>query len=83
MKVLKFSASWCAPCKSMQKQIDKLKDGGKLNIEIVHIDIDEEPITTKEYGIRSVPTLIKLDEKVELVRSVGSLTTEKLLNFLS
>jgi thiol-disulfide isomerase/thioredoxin len=83
MKILKFSANWCAPCKAMQVQIDRLNEDGKLNTEIEHIDIEKNPDVAKEYGIRSIPTLIKLQGKMEIARSVGSLSNEKLLDFLS
>lgn len=58
MKVLKFYATWCGPCKAMTmilKGMDNLP-------EIEEIDIDQNNDITAQYGIRSVPTLVKLDD---------------------
>lgn len=81
MKILKFSANWCAPCNNMQTQIDRLKKEDKINIEIEHIDVDSSTEVAKKYGIRSIPTLIKLNGDVEISRSTGAMSDEKLMEF--
>ena len=48
----------------------------KLPIEVVDIDVHDD--LTKEYGIRNVPTLVMLDENIEVKRMVGSKTIEEL-----
>ena len=79
-KVLRFTASWCQPCKGLAKT---LADIG-TNIPIEVIDIDEPGDTPIIYGIRGVPTLIKLDENnTEVGRLVGMQTKEKLTEFLN
>lgn len=84
MKIQKYEASWCAPCISMQGQIDSLSKAGKLNVVIEHFDIEDYKDEAKALGIRSIPTLVKFDDSgKEIARSVGGLTTDKLLEFLS
>jgi len=82
MKILKFSAGYCNPCKQMDTQLYGMKhqlDG----VEIIHVDTDASPELAKKYNIRSIPTLIKLDDLGnEIVRSTGSLSSAKLLEFL-
>ena len=81
-KVLKLGALWCNPCKLMDTQIESLKDQ-LSNVEIIHVDVDTSPELGKKYNIRSVPTLIKLDDLGnEAARSIGSLTNAKLIEFL-
>ena len=48
----------------------------KLPIEVVDIDVHDN--LAKEYGIRSVPTLVMLDENIEVKRIVGSKTVKEL-----
>lgn len=69
MKVLKFYATWCGPCKAMSMILN-----GMDNLpEIEEVDIDENTELTAQYGIRSVPTLVKLDDAGnEVDRYVGS-----------
>ena len=58
MKLLYFSAPWCGPCKMFGPMMDRLASEG-LTIQKVNIDTETE-LTTK-YGIRSVPSVIKVD----------------------
>ena len=57
-KLLYFSASWCGPCKMFGPTMDRLAAEG-LNIQKVNIDVENE--LTAKYGIRSVPSVIKVD----------------------
>lgn len=78
-KVLKFSASWCGPCKMLSKTIE----GINTNVVFEEVDIDEQSELAVEYGIRGVPTLVMLDENVEVKRSVGNLTKQQLESWLN
>jgi len=81
MKLLKFYAEWCGPCKGLSKIIDGAKD--KINIAIEEYDIDNEMIMAQEYKVRSVPTMVLVDDTgAEIKRQVGMVNEEKLLEFL-
>ena len=69
MKVLKFYAEWCGPCKGLTMVINGAKD--KINIPIEEINIDEEIMTSVEYGVRSVPTMILLDDNNTEIKQIG------------
>jgi thioredoxin-like negative regulator of GroEL len=76
MRILRFTASWCKPCKELAKNI--LKSNITLPIEVIDIDLNPELAT--EYGIRSVPTLIMLDWNKEVKRIMGNKSTKELEN---
>ena len=74
MRILRFTAPWCQPCKDLAKNI--LKSNITLPIEVIDIDLNPELAT--EYGIRSVPTLIMLDWNKEVKRITGNKSTKEL-----
>jgi thioredoxin 1 len=77
-KVLRFTASWCQPCKAMAKLMEDID----TNLPIEVIDIDERSELAVDYGIRSVPTLVMIDENIEVRRMVGLATKDKLENWI-
>ena len=74
MKILRFTASWCGPCKSLAMNLEQ----ANLQMPIEIIDIDVQSDVAVEYGIRGVPTLVMLDENIEVKRLVGSKTITEL-----
>ena len=81
MKVLKFYAEWCGPCKALTQVIKKA--GDKVTIPVEDVNIDENVMLSQQFGIRSVPVMVLVDDKEnELKRQVGLINEEKLLEFL-
>jgi thioredoxin-like negative regulator of GroEL len=55
----------------------------KLPIEVEEVDIDDNIMMAQQFNVRSVPTLVIVDEQEnELKRHVGLLNEETLLEFL-
>ena len=79
-EVLKFSANWCGPCQMLSKTIKEIPD---IAIPIKEIDIDEELDLAAKYNIRSVPTLVMLENGSEVKRVSGALQSSKLKEFLN
>jgi len=78
-RVLRFTASWCQPCKGLAMTLNSID----TTIPIEVIDIDEKSDIARDYGIRSVPTLVMLDENTEVKRVTGSLPQAKLEAWLN
>jgi len=67
-KVIRFTASWCQPCKALASILEEID----TNIPIEVVDIDAQQDIAIEYGIRGVPTLVKVDENGNITgRMVG------------
>ena len=80
MKILKFYADWCGPCKALSTLIEK------ENLEVTNINVDsvlqEDIDLVNKYDIRNLPTLLKVDEDGNVIsKEVGMLSKEDLLNF--
>lgn len=78
-KILRFTASWCQPCKGLAMQLEEADLG--LPIDVIDIDVHSE--IAVEYGIRSVPTLILLDENIEMKRMSGMKTKQQLTEWIN
>ena len=74
--VVQFSATWCGPCKALTIAIEQNED--KFNVPIYKIDIDEAQGLAKALGIRSVPTIIRFENKQETKRLVRITPIEQL-----
>lgn len=72
-KIMRFTASWCQPCKAMAKNLEN----ANLGIDIEVVDIDVHTDLAVEYMIRSVPTLI-LKDGVSDKRLVGLKSTQEI-----
>ena len=71
MKLVKFYATWCQPCKTVQRMInDSMADYPNAAIESV--DIGEDIQLATKYRVRNVPTCILMtDDGEEVQRCVG------------
>ena len=66
VEVLKFSATWCGPCRVLAQTLKDVEG-------ITNIDIDKDRETPVKYGIRSVPTMVFLKDGVEVHRQSGNM----------
>lgn len=77
MKILKFYADWCAPCRTLTTMLD----GHDFPIKAINIDL--EPETTLKFNVRKVPTLVFIDEKENVLHRLnGVVTGEKVKEIL-
>lgn len=77
-KVIRFTASWCGPCKMLAKTLEQIE----TNTPIEVIDIDVHPELATEFGIRSVPTLVMMEDNVATKRIVGNKTIQEIEAFI-
>jgi thioredoxin 1 len=74
-KILRFTADWCNPCKSLAKNLSEADING-ITIEV--IDIDKSQETAIYYGIRSVPTLVMIKDDNVIKRHTGVMSPTQL-----
>jgi thioredoxin 1 len=78
-QLLKFSATWCGPCKSLANNFNHVDLG---DVDLVSIDIEEQSEKATQYGIRGVPTLVLLEDGVEVKRKTGVLMADQIEEFI-
>ena len=79
-KILKISAAWCGPCRQLKKELE----GWDGDVPILEFDADENEKLCNDFNIRSIPTIIILDENDnEIGRKVGMITKSELQNYIN
>lgn len=76
--LLKFSATWCSPCKTLASIIEN----NPPSIPVAEIDIDEDIEMAMNHKIRGVPTLLLMQDGEELRRKVGVVSSSQLRDFI-
>ena len=77
-----FWATWCGPCKSISPVIDELSREYAGRIKVAKLNVDENPATPGQYGVRGIPTLILFKEGKILEQIVGAVPKSRLTAML-
>jgi len=60
-RLVDLGAGKCIPCKMMAPILEELKEQYKGRLDVVFIDVWENPSVSKQYGIQMIPTQIFYD----------------------
>lgn len=77
-----FFATWCGPCKMLAPVLEEVAKEYP-DIKFVKMDVDECSNVSKEYGIMSVPTLLKLENGKLIDKKIGYVNKEELIKWIS
>lgn len=77
--VVDFWAEWCGPCKVMAPVLERLSEDYAGRVDFVKCNVDDCPITSQEYGIRNIPTIIFFRNGTPIDKTVGALPTGTLI----
>lgn len=81
--VVDFWATWCGPCKALSPKLDQMAKEFSDKIKFTKMDVDENPKTPSQYGIRGVPTLIIFKGGKIFKQVVGDQPIPSLKDFLN
>ncbi|MBP6898467.1 MAG: thioredoxin TrxC [Burkholderiaceae bacterium] len=74
-----FWAPWCGPCRQMAPQFEAAARQLKGRVLLAKVDTDANPQLAAQFGIRSIPTLVKLQGGQELGRQSGALPAAQIV----
>ena len=77
-----FWAPWCGPCRMVHPILDRLSEELVGRVFFSRVNVDENPIVAREFGIMSIPTLILFRDGNQVDRIVGAYPEESLKNWL-
>jgi thioredoxin 1 len=73
-----FWASWCGPCQAIAPVVEELAKEYTGKVKVAKINVEENPQTPGQYGVRGIPTLILFKNGQVLDHVVGVVSKEKL-----
>tara|TARA_A100001011_G_C14016579_1_gene717655 strand:- start:387 stop:707 length:321 start_codon:yes stop_codon:yes gene_type:complete len=73
-----FWAEWCGPCKMIAPALEEISEEMNENLEVKKLNIDDNPKTPQEYGVRGIPTLILFKNGEKISEKIGVLPKSKL-----
>jgi thioredoxin 1 len=73
-----FWAPWCGPCKMLAPVLDELDQTAGDKVNIVKINVDENPETAGKFGVMSIPTMILFKNGAPVDKTVGLKSREAL-----
>ena len=76
--VVDFWAEWCGPCKAIGPALEEISDELGERVKIVKVNIDENPMTPGQYGVRSIPTLMIFENGKVKAEKLGAMPKSKL-----
>jgi thioredoxin 1 len=77
-----YWAEWCGPCKMIAPILDEVAKEYSGKLKVAKVNIDENPKTPGEYGIRGIPTLILFKGGNVEATKVGALSKSQLTSFI-
>ena len=78
-KLIYISAEWCGPCKQFTPIMQQVAASG---IPVQKMDADKDHQSIQKYGVRSVPTIIKVDASGnEIAKRVGMGSKQQIVEF--
>ena len=80
--VVDFWAEWCGPCKMIAPHLEDLAKEMGEQLEVVKVNIDDNPLTPTKYGVRGIPTLMLFKNGEVAATKVGALPKSKLIDWV-
>lgn len=80
--VVDFWAEWCGPCKAIAPHLEDLASELSSDVQVIKVNIDDNPQTPMKYGVRGIPTLMLFKDGEVAATKVGAVSKGKLIEWV-
>ena len=80
--VVDFWAEWCGPCKQIGPALEELSDEYGDKVKIVKVNVDENPQSPGQFGVRGIPALFLVKDGAVVSNKIGAAPKAQLKSWI-
>jgi thioredoxin 1 len=78
-----FWAEWCGPCRMVAPILDEIAKEYAGKLTVAKVNIDDNPMTPNDYGVRGIPTMILFKDGKPLDTKVGAMPRSAMKDWIA